>query len=213
MLFMTWEIASAWGYHGIFKNYLKKEETRHSPMVTKGMLILSILGIIVNGAAVFKLKKGTSLNEKVVSLHLLEDVLGWAAVLVASVVMMFYSVPILDPLLSLLISGFILYNVFKNLKASFKIVLQAYPSKPDQKTLKQKILKLPKVKGIHDIHIWSMDGDYHVMSIHIVLERGVDVQELMSIKAKVREVVSQNAIDHVTIEMDCEEEECELEDC
>ena len=179
----------------------------------QGMLILSILGIIVNGAAVFKLKKGTSLNEKVVSLHLLEDVLGWAAVLVASVVMMFYSVPILDPLLSLLISGFILYNVFKNLKASFKIVLQAYPSKPDQKTLKQKILKLPKVKGIHDIHIWSMDGDYHVMSIHIVLERGVDVQELMSIKAKVREVVSQNAIDHVTIEMDCEEEECELEDC
>lgn len=179
----------------------------------QGMLILSILGIIVNGAAVFKLKKGTSLNEKVVSLHLLEDVLGWAAVLIASLVMMFYSVPILDPILSLLISGFILYNVFKNLKVSFKIILQAYPSKPDQKALKQKILLLPKVKGIHDIHIWSMDGDYHVMSIHIVLDRGVDVQEQMLIKAKVREVVSQNAIDHVTIEMDCEEEECELEDC
>jgi len=179
----------------------------------QGMLILSILGIIVNGAAVFKLKKGTSLNEKVVSLHLLEDVLGWAAVLIASVVMMFYSVPVLDPILSLLISGFILYNVFKNLKASFKIVLQAYPSHPDQKTLKQKILMLPKVKGIHDIHIWSMDGDYHVMSIHIVLDRGVDVQEQMSIKAKVREVVSQNSIDHITIEMDCEKEECKLEDC
>ena len=78
----------------------------------QGMFWLAILGILVNGAAVLKLKKGTSLNEKVISLHLLEDVLGWAAVLIGSVLMYFFDLPIIDPLLSIGIAFFILTNVF-----------------------------------------------------------------------------------------------------
>ena len=74
----------------------------------QGMFWLAILGIVVNGAAVLKLQKGTSLNEKVISLHLLEDVLGWAAVLVGSVLMYFFDLPIIDPLLSIGIAIFIL---------------------------------------------------------------------------------------------------------
>lgn len=179
----------------------------------QGMLLLSILGIIINGAAVLKMKKGVSINEKVVSLHLLEDVLGWVAVLIGSIVMMFYDVPILDPLLSLLIAGFILYNVVKNLKASFKIILQANPQELNQEAIKEKVLTVPKVKSVHDLHSWTMDGDYHIMSIHIVLEKGITMGEQMEVKSKVREVMGQQAIDHVTIEVDCVEEPCELEDC
>ncbi|MEQ9289540.1 MAG: cation diffusion facilitator family transporter [Cyclobacteriaceae bacterium] len=179
----------------------------------QGMLLLSILGIIINGAAVLKMKKGVSINEKVVSLHLLEDVLGWVAVLIGSIVMMFYDVPILDPLLSLLIAGFILYNVVKNLKASFKIILQANPQELNQEAIKEKVLTVPKVKSVHDLHSWTMDGNYHIMSIHIVLEKGITMGEQMEVKSKVREVMGQQAIDHVTIEVDCVEEPCELEDC
>lgn len=64
----------------------------------KGMMWFAILGIIVNGAAVLKLKKGSSINERVVSLHLLEDVLGWVVVLIASIIMQFWELPILDPI-------------------------------------------------------------------------------------------------------------------
>jgi cobalt-zinc-cadmium efflux system protein len=80
----------------------------------KGMMWFAILGIIVNGAAVLKLRTGTSINERVVSLHMLEDVLGWVAVLVASIIMQFWDIPILDPILSLLIALYILSNIFKN---------------------------------------------------------------------------------------------------
>ena len=80
----------------------------------QGMLYLAILGVVVNGAAVFKLRKGKSLNEKVVSLHLLEDVLGWVAVLIGSIVMIYFDLPFVDPLLSILISIFVLYNVYRN---------------------------------------------------------------------------------------------------
>ena len=86
-----------------------------------GMMWFAILGIIVNGVAVLRLKRGTSINERVVALHLLEDVLGWVAVLIASIVMQFWDLPILDPILSLLIAAYVLFNVFKNIKESFII--------------------------------------------------------------------------------------------
>ena len=78
--------------------------------VVEGMLGLAILGVAVNGYAVFKLKAGETLNEKVLTWHLLEDVLGWVAVLIVSIVLLFVELPILDPLLSI---GFTLFILFR----------------------------------------------------------------------------------------------------
>jgi cobalt-zinc-cadmium efflux system protein len=91
------------------------------------MIALSVLGIVANFIAMMKLKRGGSLNEKVVSLHFMEDVLGWVAVLIGSLVMMFTELPIIDPILSILISAFILFNVFRNLRVVFRILLQGVP--------------------------------------------------------------------------------------
>ena len=78
----------------------------------KGMLYFALLGVAVNGYAAWKLSGGKTLNERVISWHLIEDVLGWVAVLIVSVILMFYPSPYLDPALSLLISVYILWNVF-----------------------------------------------------------------------------------------------------
>ncbi|NJK96785.1 MAG: cation transporter, partial [Bacteroidales bacterium] len=121
----------------------------------QGMLFLAILGIIVNGAAVMKLRNGHSLNEKVVSLHLWEDVLGWVAVLIGSIVMMFFDAPFIDPLLSVLISVYVLYNVYKNIRKSMLIILQGIPEEVDMEQIKLKLSRLNFVTDIHDCHIWS----------------------------------------------------------
>jgi cobalt-zinc-cadmium efflux system protein len=76
----------------------------------KGMIVLAIIGVGVNLAAMLRLRKSGTLNERVVSLHFLEDVLGWIAVLMGSIIMLFTDLPILDPILSILISGYILFN-------------------------------------------------------------------------------------------------------
>ena len=86
------------------------------PCNAEGMMALGVLGVLFNGAAVLKLKKGHSENERVVMLHLLEDVLGWVAILIGAVVMYFADVPILDPILSISIACYILYGASKNLK-------------------------------------------------------------------------------------------------
>lgn len=180
---------------------------------TTGMMILAVLGVIVNGAAVLKTRKGKTANEKVVSLHLLEDVLGWVAVLIGSIVMNFFDVPILDPLLSLLIAGYILVNVFRNLKNSAKIILQSIPPDVNTSALEEELKQIHHVAKVHDMHTWTMDGDYHVMTVHLVLDQDVDLDTGAIIKSKAREILKAGEIDHVTIELESPKEHCDLEEC
>ena len=98
------------------------------------MVGLAVIGIIFNGAGFFTLKKGESLNEKVLSWHLLEDVLGWAGILVGGIIIYFWKFYLFDPIMTIGLTGFILYNVTKNLKETINILLQGYPN---TSTLKQ----------------------------------------------------------------------------
>jgi cobalt-zinc-cadmium efflux system protein len=135
----------------------------------KGMMWFAILGIIVNGAVVLKLQKGASINERVVSLHMLEGVLGWVAVLIASVVNQFWNVPILDRTLSLLIALYILFNVFKNGKESIRIILQRRAMVFSVDESKAKILENKEIKNSHDCHLWTMVGEYNIITVHLLM--------------------------------------------
>lgn len=178
-----------------------------------GMFWLAIVGIVVNGAAVFRLKKGNSINEKVVMLHLLEDVLGWAAILVGSVFMYFFDIPILDPIMSIGISCFVLFNVYKNLRDSFRVILQAIPGDIDIKQIESHLLAFDQVQKIHDLHIWSIDGNYNILSVHIVVKQALIIEELAEIKSKIRASLSEIGIQHATFEFETEDEHCNLEHC
>ncbi len=180
----------------------------------KGMMWLAILGIIVNGAAVFKLKQGTSINERVVSLHLLEDVLGWVAVLIASIVMQFWDVPILDPILSLLIAVFILFNVFKNIKETLRIILQGTPRETSLDSIREKLKMLPEIDEIHDCHVWSLDGEYNLCSVHISLKDNfLTLSDTTSVKKKVRKLLyDEFDLQHITLELESSSEDCEYKD-
>ena len=179
----------------------------------EGMLYLSIFGIIVNGVAVFKLRKGESLNEKVVSLHLLEDVLGWAAVLIGSIIMIYVEAPIIDPLLSVFIAVFVLYNVYKNLRKSLLVILQGIPKEISIDAIKEKLEDIPEVIDIHDCHAWSMDGQYNILTVHLRLNKDYKLSEQIEIKQAVRARLEEESINHITIEFEVGGEECGLEEC
>ena len=174
----------------------------------EGMLIIAVFGVIVNGAAVFKLKKGKTLNEKAIRLHLLEDVLGWIAVLLGSFLIMYFDWQFIDPLLSVAIAIFIIYNVIKNLKESFGIILQTTPPDIDLRTLKDGLLELPEVINVHDCHVWSMDGSYHVFSAHIVLDEAYDLNKIVNTKSKCKMLLKELGIEHSTLEFEVEGEDC-----
>lgn len=179
----------------------------------KGMLLLAVVGIGVNLVAMLRLRKGSSVNERVVSLHFLEDVLGWVAVLIGSVVMLLIHLPVLDPILSILIALFILYNVYKNLRQAFHIILQGIPENVDIVKIKKKILDLPGIVGVHDLHSWTMDGQFNIMTIHIVLKKDLSIAAINTIKTAVREQTRDQNIHHLTIETEEEGQACTLKDC
>jgi len=179
----------------------------------KGMLLLAVLGVIINGLAVYRLRKGTSMNERVVSLHLLEDVLGWIAVLVGAGIMYFVDAPFIDPLLSIAISLFILFNVYRNIRQSLRIILQGSPGTVDLEKVEQSILKIDKVQGVHDLHAWSVDGEYNILTIHVVLKVTISMEEQRLLKLRIRDSLLAQGVQHCTIEFEVEDEDCEMEDC
>ncbi len=173
-----------------------------------GMMWLAFFGILVNGFAVYKTSKGKTMNEKVISLHLLEDVLGWVAVLIVSVIMMFTDLPILDPILSILITLYILWGVIKNLKQTMFLFLQSTPENLEIKTIEKKINKIKDIKGFHDVHVWSLDGENNILSMHIILKDKTSIVNMIKIKTKLKTILQKIGIGHCTIEFEFENEHC-----
>ena len=180
------------------------------PLNSSGMILLAITGLIFNGIAVVRLKKETSsVSKKAVLLHLLEDVLGWLAVLLGSIIIKFTGWTIVDPIMSLGITMFILFNVFKNLRSIFKIFMQSAPDGIDENEILRMIKKDPQVVGVHDVHLWTMDGNYHVATIHVVVRYGLSNDEQVSLKQNICKLMDDFDIDHVTIEVEFDTENCQ----
>ncbi|MDB5271878.1 MAG: Cobalt-zinc-cadmium efflux system protein [Chitinophagaceae bacterium] len=179
----------------------------------KGMVLFALLGIAINVVAVWRLRKGSSINERVISLHFIEDVLGWVAVLMAAVVLLFVDVPILDPILSAAITFYILYNVFRNLKQSLTILLQAVPFDINEEELKKQLLNIPSIVDVHDVHLWTMDGEYNILSIHLVLGNNVSLEETEDVKVKARALLHKLNVHHITIETESVAQSCALKHC
>ena len=179
----------------------------------EGMIILAIIGIVINGLAVLNVKKGKKLSEKVVSLHLLEDVFGWAAVLIVSVVLMFADVPILDPILSLLISLYIVKNVIGGLMKISRMLLQGVPEGFSVKETTGFILEnTSDALDVHDMRAWTLDGHESVLTFHMVVKDGVTVGESIELKRHIKDLLFERGFSYVTIEVenidDCSDRNC-----
>ncbi len=176
--------------------------------VVEGMFGLAILGVTVNGYAAFKLSKGKSLNEQMLNWHLLEDVLGWVAVLVVSIILMFVEWPILDPILSIAFTLFILINVLRNLWTTIKLFLQAAPNDDTTNSIRESLLSFTEVSDIHHLHFWSLDGEHHVMTAHLVLCEFIEHSTQIKLKNDIADRLLEFGLEHTTIELEFPKEPC-----
>ena len=174
----------------------------------EGMLLLSIFGMAVNGFAAYKLSEGNSLNERVLNWHLLEDVLGWVAVFIVSIVLMFKPWAILDPILSIGFTLFILFNVIRNLKQTLMLFLQATPDKEQLEDIRDELLSNKHVSDLHHFHIWSLDGERNVMTVHLVLNGEVSLEHIQDLKDNVQHSLKKYDFEHTTVEFEFADEQC-----
>lgn len=173
-----------------------------------GMVAFAVVGVLMNGFAAWKLHGGHSMNERVATWHLLEDTLGWIAVLVGGIVMSVWDLPIIDPLLAILISLFVLYNVFRNLKQVVLVFLQIAPAELEADALQSKLLALPGVVAAHHTHAWTLDGESHVVTTHLVLNAASTRADILRVKQGVHDLLAEQDVAHVAIDVELEGEAC-----
>lgn len=173
-----------------------------------GMIIFAVAGVAVNFCAAFFTRDGDSLNQKAVNLHMLEDVLGWAVVLAGAVVMRITDCAVIDPVMSIGVSVFILTNAVRNLKEAVDLFLEKSPNGISANELSEHISEIDGVIGVHHIHIWSMDGQSNYATMHIVTN-----SDAHKIKEKIREELREHGISHVTLELETENEHCHEKKC
>lgn len=173
-----------------------------------GMIGMAIFGVIINFGAAYVTREGDSLNQKAVNLHMLEDVLGWAVVLIGAVVMRFTDFAIIDPCMSIGVSVFILVNCFKNLREATEIFMGKIPDGVSVAEIEEHLSEIEGVENAHHVHLWTLDGQVNFATMHVVT--AADTQK---VKAKVREEMAEHGFSHVTIEIESPGEECNEMHC
>lgn len=165
-----------------------------------GMLILAIAAIAMNLFATWLMSKGSSHNEKILSLHVLEDALGWIAILIISIILRFQPWYFLDPLLSIALALFILYHALPTFKMSMNVFLEATPDHVDLDALHDQILEIDGIHAISHFHFWSIDGEENAIAI-TVYTTSEDVNHHDAIKEQIRLLLVDYLVSHSTIEV------------
>ena len=169
------------------------------PVNDEGILWLGIIAITINVLASLVVGKGKTKNESILSLHFLEDTLGWLAVILMAIVLRFTNWYILDPLLSLVISFFILSKALPRFWSTLKIFLDAVPEGLDIEQVKNGLERLDNVASLNQLNLWTMDGLEKNAIVHLCLE---DWEQMTETKNQVRQLLEERGVQNITIEVD-----------
>ena len=171
------------------------------PVNDEGILWLGIIAVSINVLASLVVRKGKTKNESILSLHFLEDTLGWVAVILMAIVLRFTDWYILDPLLSLVISIFILSKAIPRFWSTLKIFLDAVPEGVDIKQVKSDLEQLDHVTSINQLNLWTMDGLEKNAIVHVCLKK---VEHMEVCKEAIRAMLKDYGFQNITIEVDAD---------
>ena len=169
------------------------------PVNEEGILWLGIIAVAITVLASLVVRKGKTKNESILSLHFLEDTLGWLAVILMAIILRFTDWYILDPFLSLVISIFILSKAIPRFWSALKIFLDAVPEGVETSDLEKDLEALPNVNSVNQLSIWSMDGLENNAIVHICIK---DWEQMMETKEVVRQCLEERGVQNITIEVD-----------
>lgn len=176
------------------------------------MILIAVFGVLINGLAAWRTSHGSNINEHSISLHMLEDVLGWVVVLTGSVVMYLFRgytfALYVDPVMSLLVAAFIVYNILINLRDAFRVLLEKAPENFNSSAYKTALESVEGVLSVHHLHVWSFDGESAIATLHIVVPSNSDMSYISLLKQKICEISRDFGVSHITIQADADGECC-----
>ena len=176
---------------------------RPEPVASRTMLIVGVIALVINGGITGGLhSKQSDLNLRAVFIHNLGDALSNVGIIVGAWLIRVTGQTIIDPVLGFLISGLILWSAVGIITDSTNILLESLPKGMTLESVATAILKVEGVKGVHDVHIWSLGSNSHALSCHVhILD--MPTSECEPIAHQIREVVAHEfGIHHTTIQFE-----------
>ncbi len=180
---------------------------RPEPVQSPVLIFVAIAGLAINGAAVLLLRRDQhSLNIRAAMWHLMEDFLGWVVVLVGGIVIHFTGWFWIDPVLSLLVSAFVIWGAWSVFRESTRILIDSTPQDLSFDEIHDFIVGFdPQIAETHDLHIWTIGEGERALMAHLVVADG-PVSSFHPLLARLETALHERyGIGHVTFELECGE--------
>lgn len=187
------------------------------PAVIPGFTVAAVagIGIVINATSawLFHRNKKEDLNIKGAYLHLAADAAVSAGVVLAGVLIHLTGWQWLDPAISFLILGVILWSTWGLLFESFRLALDGVPPRIDTEVIKQAALSTRGISDIHHIHVWAISTTENALTAHLVLDETVTSERAAEVKHRFRHALEHLNITHATLETEYSSEDCHCRDC
>jgi cobalt-zinc-cadmium efflux system protein len=176
-------------------------ERIRGPLEVKGggVFVIASIGLLVNIVVAWVLSRDReNVNTRAAFIHVLGDLLGSVAAIVAGVVIYFGGPLLADPLLSMFVAALILRSTFGVLKETTLVLMDSVPAGVDYRQVGRALAQIGGVKSVHDLHVWSMVPSRGALSAHVLVE---DIARWPAILKQARALLAHDfGIDHVTLQ-------------
>lgn len=177
------------------------------PINSMIMMVVAMIGLLANVFAVIIIRKdaGKSLNVRAAYVHLIGDSLSSVVVIIGGILIQVFGITWIDPVITVLISLYIIREAFVILKESGSILMQSTPDHLDLQKIKRKVEAFAQVQNIHHIHAWMLtDHEIH-LEAHVELEQDLKLSEVRPTQEKIEEMLKQEfRVSHVTLQFEYE---------
>ncbi len=198
----------------IFLIYEAVERFRN-PSPIKGVIMFSVagIGLLANLVAMILLRADShkNINIRAAYLHLLGDTLSSFMVIAGGILIWRYGIYWLDPLITVLISLYIMKETYRLLRDSFNILMQSAPEDIDINGIKSAVESMEGVRNLHHVHLWSLNDRQVHFEGHVDLEKDMPVSQAGILSERISSLLKERfEIEHTTLQMEfgcCEEEE------
>jgi cobalt-zinc-cadmium efflux system protein len=171
------------------------------PVAGGAVLAIAFVGLVVNLTSAWMLARaGASLNARSALLHVLSDLLGSVAAIVAGAVIVFTGWMPIDPILSLAVSLLIVRSTWRLLAQSTGVLMEGVPAHLSYEEIGRALARVPGIAAIHDLHVWHMTSDRAALSAHVLIREPSEWPQTLA--AAQRLLAERFGIDHVTLQPD-----------
>jgi len=179
-----------------------------------GIIITAGIGIIINTVSAFLFFKNqkNDINIRGAFVHLLVDALVSVGVVISGIIILYTNIKVIDPIISIIIALIIALTTWNILKESLRLIIDAVPKDINYNKIESIVNTIPEVINVHHMHIWAISSNINGLTAHIIVDKS-NFQKIEIIKRDIKNVLSENNIQHSTLEFEFSDEECMTENC